>query len=74
MVVVVRFVKLYVEVELEMLVQVLPPFLEYSQFRTVPTWPVKYNEPVFVPVHTVSPPITEPPLVAGAILMNELEE
>lgn len=46
-------------------VHVTPPSTEYSQLRILPVNPFNVSEPLFVPAHTVSPPETAPPTVAG---------
>ena len=79
-VVCVRFEYVWVVLELLMVDQRLPPFVEYSHRSTEPVWPDKVSVPPLLPVHTVMLPETVPPTetaltvtVAGAELAEEQE-
>ena len=60
---------------LEISVQVVPPLVEYCHLITVPVWPDKVSIVLFIPMHTIEPPATEPPTLAGitvTVADNEL--
>ena len=50
---------------LAMLVQVVPPLIDFSQRVTFPVLPDKVKIPLLAPEQTVVPPLTVPPTLIG---------
>lgn len=50
----------------DMVVQVVPPFVEYSHLITLPVSPDNVSVPLLLPEHTVALPLTEPPTETGS--------
>lgn len=57
-----------------MLVQVVPPSVEYSQLITLPVLPLRVRLPLFPLMHTLAEPETEPPTETGSTEMIPMEE
>jgi hypothetical protein len=65
-VVIIRLVAVYVVVAFAIEGQVEPPSVEYSHLTTEPVCPLRVRTVLLVPVHTFTPPVTDPPTVAGS--------
>jgi hypothetical protein len=49
-----------------MVFQVDPPLSEYSHLTMDPVYPLRVRRVLLVPVHTFTPPVTDPATVAGS--------
>lgn len=57
---------MYVELVLAIVLHVAPLFIELSQRKILPVFPLKVNKPDVLPSHTVVPPETDPGTVMGS--------
>lgn len=61
-------------VVLTIFAQLLPPSIEYSQFKIFPVCPLRVNVPLLLPLHTVALPEIVPPTDEGSIVIVAKEE